>query len=57
MHDVQESASYGKALSRLRNLKPAIEHLELLIQNEQKCKMAGFDTWHVAMQRSWNKAS
>lgn len=42
MH-MQESAAYSKALERLRELKPAIEHLQLLIEKGQKAKMATFE--------------
>ncbi len=49
---MQERGSYGKALDRLRNLKPATEHLQLLIQNAHNSKMAEFDTWHALMQQN-----
>ncbi len=47
---VQESGSYREALDRLRMLKPAIEHLQLLIEKGQTSKIAKFDAWHALMQ-------
>ncbi|CAL5230078.1 g13535 [Coccomyxa viridis] len=46
----QESGSYREALDRLRMLKPAIEHLQLLIEKGQTSKIAKFDAWHALMQ-------
>jgi len=48
---MQESTSHSAALDRVRNLKPAIEHLQLLIEKAQKCKLAAFDDWHDVMLR------
>jgi hypothetical protein len=50
MH-VQENAAYSRALERLRELKPAIEHLQLLIEKGQKAKMAAFEVWHALLLR------
>ena len=47
---MQESGSYKEALDRLRMLKPAIEHLQLLIEKGQTSKVANFDAWHALMQ-------
>ena len=49
---MQESGSYREALDRLRKLKPAIEHLQLLIEKEHMSKTAEFDAWHALLQQS-----
>jgi hypothetical protein len=48
MH-VQESGAYSRDLERLRELKPAIEDLQLLVDKGQKAKMASFAVWHALL--------
>ena len=43
---MQKAAHHSAALERLRELKPAIEHLQLLIERSQRAKTAAFDLWH-----------
>ena len=43
--------SHSAALDKLRKLKPAIEHLQLLIEKGQKSRLAAFDEWHALMLR------
>ena len=48
---VQESMEYREALDGLKKIKPAIEHLQLLIDKGQKSKIAAFEVWLALMLR------
>ena len=47
----QGKASYRAALTRLRALKPEVEHLNLLLAHGQRKMQEDFRAWHTALLR------
>lgn len=49
VHPAQEKAKCRAAFGRLRQLKPEIQHLQLLIEKGRKEMQQGFEVWHNMM--------
>lgn len=48
---VQEKANCRVALARLRELKPDVENLQLLIEKGKRTLQQDFEVWHSLMLR------
>ena len=53
---VQEKTGYKAALSRLKALKPEVEHLQLLLERGQRKMQDDFRAWHGIMLRRYQSS-